>query len=75
MQKHSGAVSRDLAARQARELTPATLRELSAAIALTHPDSLRNLIRRADRTLLGSRSLRNEIESIRQQLLKTDKRP
>jgi hypothetical protein len=74
LQQHSGAVSRDLAAWLARQLTPATLRELSAAFGLTHPDSVRNLIRRADRTLLGSRSLRNEIEAIRQQLLKTENR-
>ena len=41
-------MSRDLAAWLARELTPVTLRELSAAFGLTHPDSVRNLIRRAD---------------------------
>ena len=56
----------------ARELTPVTLRELSAAFGLTHPDSVRNLIRRVDRALLGSRPLRDEIEAIRQRLLKTE---
>ena len=47
-----------------------TLRELSAAFGLTHPDGVRNLIRRADRALLGSRMLRGEIEAIRHRLPK-----
>ncbi len=75
LQQRSGAVSRDLAAWLARELTPVTLRELSAAFGLTHPDSVRNLIRRADRALLGSRRLRDEIEAIRHCLPKTETRP
>ncbi len=74
LQQRSGAVSRDLAAWLARELTPVTLRELSAAFGLTHPDSVRNLIRRADRALLGSRALRNEIEAIRHRFPKNEKR-
>ena len=52
-----------------------TLRELSAAFGLTHPDSVHNLIRRADRALLGSRMLRGEIEAIRHRLPKTENRP
>ena len=75
LRQRSGAVSRDLAAWLARELTPVTLRELSAAFGLTHPDSVRNLIRRVDRALLGSRPLGDEIEAIRQRLLKTENRP
>jgi len=75
LQQRSGAVSRDLAAWLARELTPVTLRELSAAFGLTHPDSVRNLIRRADRALLGSRVLRGEIEAIRRRLPKAENRP
>ena len=75
LRQRSGAVSRDLAAWLARELTPVTLRELSAAFGLTHPDSVRNLIRRVDRALVGSRPLRDEIEAIRQRLLKTENRP
>jgi hypothetical protein len=75
LRRRSGAVSRDLAAWLARELTPVTLRELSVAFGLTHPDSVRNLIRRADRALLGSRPLRGEIEAIRHRLLKTENRP
>ncbi len=46
LRQRSGAVSRDLAAWLARELTPVTLRELSAAFGLTRPDSVRILIRR-----------------------------
>jgi chromosomal replication initiation ATPase DnaA len=75
LQQRSGAVSRDLAARLARELTPVTLRELAAAFGLTHPGSVRNLIRRADRALKGSRALRDEIEAIRHRLPKTGNRP
>jgi len=51
-----------------------TLRELSAAFGLTHLVSVGSLISRADRTLLGSQSLRDEIEAIRQWLLKTEMR-
>ena len=72
LRQRSGAVSRDLAAWLARELTPVTRRELSAAFGLTHPDSVRNLIRRVDRALVGSRPLRDEIAAIRQRLLKTE---
>ena len=61
--------------RLARELTPATLRELSAAFGLTHPDSVRNLIRRVDRALPGSPALCAEVQAIRRRLLKTEKRP
>ena len=75
LRQRSGAVSRDLAAWLARELTPVTLQELSAAFGLTHPDSVRNLIRRADRALLGSRVLRDEIEAIRHCLPKTENQP
>ncbi len=75
MQKRSGAVSRGLAAWLARELTPVTLRELSSAFGLTHPDSVHNLIRRVDLALPGSRALRNEIEAIRHRLPKTGNRP
>ncbi len=70
----SGLISRDLAAWLARELTPATLRELSEAFGLTHPDSVRNLIRRAERALANSPSLREEITLIRTALAKTENR-
>jgi hypothetical protein len=63
-----------LAAWLARELTPQTLRELFATFGLTHPHSVRNLIRRADRALAGSRRIRDEVKAIRERLLKTDHR-
>ncbi|MBV8127110.1 MAG: hypothetical protein JO114_05520 [Planctomycetaceae bacterium] len=75
LRQRSGAVSRDLAAWLARELTPVTLRELLAAFGLTHPDSVLNLIRRTDRALVGSRFLRDEIEAIRHRLPKTGPDP
>jgi chromosomal replication initiation ATPase DnaA len=75
LQQRSGAVSRDLAAWLARELKPVTLQEMSPAFGLTHPDSVRGLTRRADRAVLGSRALRNEIEAIRHRLPKTGNRP
>jgi chromosomal replication initiation ATPase DnaA len=75
LRQRSGTVSRDLAAWLTRELTPVTLRELSAAFGLTHPDSVRNLIRQADRALLGSRLLRGEIEAIHHRLPKTGPDP
>ncbi len=56
-------------------MAPATVRELSAAFGLTHPDSVRNLIRRADRALLDSRILHGEIEAIRHRLPKTGPDP
>jgi hypothetical protein len=49
--------------------------DASGAVGLTPPDSVRNLIRRADRALLGSRILRGEIEAIRRRLPKTENRP
>ncbi len=56
-------------------MAPATVRELSAAFGLTHPDSVRNLIRRADRALLDSRILHGEIEAIRHRLPNTGPDP
>jgi hypothetical protein len=50
-------------------------RELSSAFGLTHPDSVRNLIRRIDCALVNSRPLRAEIEAIRQRVLKTEPDP
>ena len=76
LRQRSGTVSRDLTAWLAREeLTPVTLRELSAAFGLTHPDSVCNLIRQADRALPGSRLLRGEIEAIHHRLPKTGPAP
>jgi len=74
-EQRSGDLNRDLAAWLARELTPVTLRELSAAFGLTHPDSVGNLVNRANRALRASARLRDEIDVIRQIISKTGNRP
>ena len=70
--QRTGELSRDLAAWLARELTPVTLRDLSAEFGLTHPDSVRNLIGRATHALEDSPRLRKEIETLRQSILNND---
>ena len=69
--KRSGHFSREVAAWLARQLSTATMRELAADFGLTHPTSLSNLTRRAERRLQGSPPLRKEIAAIRNTLLKT----
>lgn len=66
--KRSGEVSRDIAAWVARRTTTATLRELSTAFGLGHPDSVHELIKRADRALTESPKLRREVELLIQTL-------
>ncbi len=57
--KHSKESSRDVAAWLARRVTTATLRELSFPFGLSHPDSVRNLIRRAEHAMEKSKTFRN----------------
>ncbi len=64
-------LSRDVAAWLCRRLSSATLRELAPALGVNHPDSVRNLVRRVDRELTRSRSVRRDVESLRDRLLKT----
>ena len=66
--KHNKAVSRDIAALLARRLTTATLRELSELFGLGHPDSVRNLIRRAEKSVENSLAVRKKVEAIRRSL-------
>jgi hypothetical protein len=73
--QRSGEVSRDLAAWLARELTPVTLRELSTAFGLTNPGGAENLIRRANRAMLESASLRRKVDAIRSTLAKIKNQP
>ena len=73
-QPHSGNPPRDVAAWLTRRLTTATLRELSTAFGLNHPDSVNNLVRRVDRQLLASRELRGIIKAIQETLTKTGNR-
>ena len=51
-----------------RHLTVATLRELAEPFGLGHPDSVRNLIRRAERAMAKSKKFRTEVERIKQEL-------
>ena len=72
--RRSGHPGRDVAAWLARQLTTATLRELSEPLGLSHPDSVRNLTRRVDRKLNRSPQLPKDIEAIRERLPKTENR-
>jgi len=72
--RRSSAPGRDVAAWLARRLTRATLRELAQPFGLGHPDSVNNLVRRADRAIGKSKQLRQEIKTIRNGLAKTGNR-
>jgi chromosomal replication initiation ATPase DnaA len=67
-------VGRDVAAWLARRLTTATLRELAGAFGLSHPDSVSNLTRRAERAIGQSPTLRQDIEAIQKRISKTENR-
>ena len=69
--KRSGVPGRDLATWLAVQLTSATQRELAPYFGLTHPDSIRNLTRRADGQLTMSRALKKDVKEIRCALQKT----
>ena len=62
--RRSGQWDRDVAAWLARRRSSATLRELAPAFGLSHPDSVNNLVRRVDRALAESSTLRRDIEMI-----------
>ena len=67
--KRSTALGRDLAAYLAHRRTTATLRELATAFGLSHPDSVSNLIRRAENAICASKSqkqLLNRLEELLQ---------
>ena len=68
--KRSTAPGRDLAAYLAHRRTTATLRELAAAFGLSHPDSVSNLIRRAQNAISGSKSKKEDLERIDELLRK-----
>jgi hypothetical protein len=70
--KHSKQLSRDVAAWLARRLTVATLRDLMEPFGLTHPDSVRGLINRAESAMENSNKVRKEVQQLRQRL-QTDK--
>ena len=59
--KRSSAAGRDWAAYLAHRQTTATLRELAPYFGLSHPDSVSNLIRRAEKRLSASAKYRKEL--------------
>jgi hypothetical protein len=67
----SQAPGRDLAAHLVHRRTTATLREVAAFFGPSHPDSASNLIRRADKALAQSTTLRANLEEIERPLLNT----
>ncbi len=68
--KRSAVAGRDLAAYLAHRHTTATLRELAPAFGLSHPDSVSNLIRRAQTAISNSRTKKLELERIEKLLHK-----
>jgi putative transposase len=68
--KRSIAPGRDLAAYFAHRRTTATLRELAAAFGLSHPDSVSNLIRRAENAISLSKSRKQDLARIHELLQK-----
>lgn len=69
----SQALGRDLAALLAHRRTVATLRDLSHHFGLSHPDSVSNLIRRAEHALAKSKSLQSDLKKI-DDMLNTENR-
>ena len=62
--KRSTAAGRDLAAYLAHRQTIATRRELATALGLSNPDSVSNMIRRAEIAISASKSQRQDLERI-----------
>jgi chromosomal replication initiation ATPase DnaA len=73
-QRRSRDSSRDLAAWLARTMTAATMRELMDLFGLSHPDSVSNLVRRAERDIAASKQLTKDIDALKQRLTKTENR-
>lgn len=72
--RRSTASGRDVAAWLARRLTSATLRELAEPFGLRHPDSVSNLVRRANAAINQSRRLQQDVATIQNSLTKTENR-
>ena len=67
-------VERDIAAWLAHRRTTSTLRDLSGAFGLRHPDRVSNLIRRAESAIRQSTKLANQIKILDELLSKTENR-
>jgi chromosomal replication initiation ATPase DnaA len=72
--RRSTAAGRELAAYLAHRRTTSTLRELASPFGLTHPDSVSNLTRRADKLIAESATARKHIAKILAVLGKTENR-
>ena len=72
--RRSNSVERDIAAWMAHRRTTSTLRELSGAFGLHHPDSVSNLIRRAETLINQSAKVANQIKQLDELLSKTENR-
>jgi REP element-mobilizing transposase RayT len=72
--RRSRELSRDVAAWRCRHLATCTLRDLAPVFGVNHPDSVRNLVRRVDRALTRSSSVRRDVATLRDRLLKTENR-
>ena len=70
--RRSSAPGRNLAAYLAHRRTTATLRELAELFGLGHPDSVSNLIRRAEKELAESKRLQSDLENIERLFLNTN---
>jgi len=66
---------REIAALLCRELTNASLAELSTAFGLAHPDSSANLAKKAKQLLGDSKKYKNNYHRIKETLLKTEPDP
>jgi hypothetical protein len=73
-QRRSTAAGGDLAAYLAHRHTTATLRDLAAPFGFNHPDSVSNLIRRAEKHLAQPRQDRNLAARIVETITKTENR-
>jgi putative transposase len=69
--RRSAAVGRDMAAYVAHRHTTATLRELMAPFGLSHPDSVSNLLRRAEAQIKQSQKHKKNFADVMQKLTKT----
>jgi len=72
--RRGAAPGRDLAAYLAHRRTTATLRELAEPFGLSHPDSVSNLIRRAEQALAEGTKLKKAVAAIDREMLKTGNR-
>jgi len=72
--RRTASVERDIAAWMAHRRTTSTVRELSDAFGLRHPDSVSNFIRRAEAAINQSANIANQIKHLNKLLSKTENR-